>query len=408
MLESGQPLHIFDYDALPEQKIVVRPAHQGEKLNALHGQELLLNSKDVVISSGEKVISLAGIIGSHETAITPQTKNILIECASFNPKLIKKTAKRLNISTAASHFFSRGANLVLTTQQVLARFILLIADNYQSDLNSKIFFSYQNQTAKKIPPIITITNIYYVTIPLSRLDITIPEDLLEELLRIYDYNKYHEYYRQTLVPSHLKTIKYNLARGNKDLFFFEISSVYGLSHNEELLILSGVVAFVPNSLNYLNSSQSAEIALDQEKIGFFGSIQPLITKKYQINEPVFIAEISLTKIFAYLNNYPPQFHYRPISNFPTSTKDLSFIFPESINYNEAIQEIRKVAGVNLQEVNIFDIYQSVELAKERKKSVGFHLIFQSPLKTLENKEIEEILQDIVARIEKLFAAKVRD
>ncbi|CAH1760798.1 10614_t:CDS:2, partial [Entrophospora sp. SA101] len=185
-------------------------------------------------------------------------------------------------------------------------------------------------------------------------------------------------------------------------------SVYGLSHNEELLILSGVVAFVPNSLNYLNSSQSAEIALDQEKIGFFGSIQPLITKKYQINEPVFIAEISLTKIFAYLNNYPPQFHYRPISNFPTSTKDLSFIFPESINYNEAIQEIRKVAGVNLQEVNIFDIYQSVELAKERKKSVGFHLIFQSPLKTLENKEIEEILQDIVARIEKLFAAKVRD
>ncbi|CAH1755870.1 1384_t:CDS:2 [Entrophospora sp. SA101] len=157
MLESGQPLHIFDYDALPEQKIVVRPAHQGEKLNALHGQELLLNSKDVVISSGEKVISLAGIIGSHETAITPQTKNILIECASFNPKLIKKTAKRLNISTAASHFFSRGANLVLTTQQVLARFILLIADNYQSDLNSKIFFSYQNQTAKKIPPIITIS-----------------------------------------------------------------------------------------------------------------------------------------------------------------------------------------------------------------------------------------------------------
>src|SRR2546430_16093104 len=53
-------------------------------------------------------------------------------------------------------------------------------------------------------------------------------------------NEYHEYYRQTLVPSHLKTIKYNLARGNKDLFFFEISSVYGPSYREELLILSGV------------------------------------------------------------------------------------------------------------------------------------------------------------------------
>jgi len=133
-----------------------------------------------------------------------------------------------------------------------------------------------------------------------------------------------------------------------------------------------------------------------------------MTKKYQINEPVLIAQISLTKIFAYLNNYPPQFHYRPVSNFPTSTKDLSFIFPESINYSKVIQEIRGVASDNLQGINIFDIYQNVELEKERKKSVGFHLIFQSPIKTLENKEIEEILKDIVTKIEKLFAAKVRD
>lgn len=219
MLESGQPLHIFDYDTLPEKKITVRQAHQREKIKALNGQELALNSEDTIISSGGKVISLAGIIGDQATALTPHTKNILIECASFNPTTIKKTAKHLNISTAASNFFSRGANLVLPPQQVLSRTVSLIADTCQDDLDSKIIFSYQKK--RKIPSVVSISqefiikkvgqtltqpiieniwhqlkfsyqkegNNYHITIPLSRPDITIPEDLLEELLKIYDYNK---------------------------------------------------------------------------------------------------------------------------------------------------------------------------------------------------------------------------
>ncbi|CAG8716596.1 13395_t:CDS:1, partial [Ambispora leptoticha] len=219
MLESGQPLHIFDYDTLPEKKIAVRQAHQGEKITALNGQELVLNPEDTIISSGGKVISLAGIIGGQATALTLNTKNILIECASFNPTIIKKTAKRLNISTAASIFFSRRANLFLSPQQVLSQTISLIADTCQDDLDSKTIFYYQKK--RKIPLVVNIShefiikkvgqsltqqtieniwqqlkfpyqkeeNNYHITIPLSRPDITIPEDLLEELLRIYDYNK---------------------------------------------------------------------------------------------------------------------------------------------------------------------------------------------------------------------------
>src|SRR5437016_11008714 len=64
-------------------------------------------------------------------------------------------------------------------------------------------------------------------------------------------NEYHEYYRQTLIPSHLKTLNYNLAHGNKDLFFFEISSVYGPSHKEKLLILSGIGNFFRQPLHKL-------------------------------------------------------------------------------------------------------------------------------------------------------------
>ncbi|MCE8167775.1 MAG: hypothetical protein I3275_06530 [Candidatus Moeniiplasma glomeromycotorum] len=219
MLESGQPIHIFDYNSLPEKKMVVRQAQPGEKISTLQGKELTLNSEDIIISSGDKIISLAGIIGDRTTATNFQTKNILIECASFNPQIIKKTAKRLNIITAASHFFSRSANLILSPQQILARIISLIRENYQYNLNSPLIFSYRKE--EKIPLIITISqefinkkvgqkfaeqtieniwqqlkfsyqkerNIYHITIPLSRPDITIAEDLLEELLRIYDYNK---------------------------------------------------------------------------------------------------------------------------------------------------------------------------------------------------------------------------
>lgn len=150
MLESGQPLHIFDYDTLPEKKIVVRPAHSGEKMNALHNQELMLSSEDIVISSGKKIISLAGIIGAYETAINTQTKNILIECATFKSTVVKKSAKRLNISTTASHFFSRQTNLVLTEQKVLARVISLIVETYQGDLSLGTFFSYRKTEKKQL------------------------------------------------------------------------------------------------------------------------------------------------------------------------------------------------------------------------------------------------------------------
>ncbi|CAI2194079.1 948_t:CDS:1, partial [Funneliformis geosporum] len=98
----------------------------------------------------EKIISLAGIIGDQATALKSSTKNIFIECASFNPVTIRKTAKSLNISTTASHFFSRQTNLVLTPQQVLARVISLIVETYQGDMDSGTFFPYQKTEKKEL------------------------------------------------------------------------------------------------------------------------------------------------------------------------------------------------------------------------------------------------------------------
>jgi phenylalanyl-tRNA synthetase beta chain len=150
MLESGQPFHVFDYDSLPnERKIIIRHANEREVITALSGQNLVLGSEDIVIKSDGKTVALAGIIGSQDTSITSQTKNILIECASFNSQTIKKTASRLNISTAASRYFSRRVGLFFSPKQVLARVVFLIINSYQGNLNSGEFFTYKEQAKRE-------------------------------------------------------------------------------------------------------------------------------------------------------------------------------------------------------------------------------------------------------------------
>lgn len=167
------------------------------------------------------------------------------------------------------------------------------------------------------------------------------------------------------------------------------------------------ISFSPNSLNYLFSSQSAEIFLGKEKIGFFGQIHPQVFPSYQTGEKIFIAQISLTKISDYLSKFPSKIFYKPVSNFPSSEKDLSFLFSENTDYSQVIKEIRKITGDNLQEITVFDVYQNAEMAKVGERSMSFHLIFQSFTKTLESKEIEEIMKNIIERVENLFSAKLR-
>ncbi|CAI2187147.1 7751_t:CDS:1 [Funneliformis geosporum] len=111
MLETGQPLHIYDYDQLPSREIVVRKVLKGENMTNLKGQTMKLSDGDLVLSAGEEIINLAGIIGSKTTAVSSKTTNILIESAFFAPAFIKKTRQRLNFSTPASQYFSKSYNL---------------------------------------------------------------------------------------------------------------------------------------------------------------------------------------------------------------------------------------------------------------------------------------------------------
>jgi phenylalanyl-tRNA synthetase beta chain len=108
MLELGQPMHAFDYDRIAEHRLVVRRASPGERLRTLDGLDYTLDAEMLVVADARRAVSLAGIIGGSDTEIGPGTRRVLLEAAYWNPPAIGRTARRLGIRTEASARFERG------------------------------------------------------------------------------------------------------------------------------------------------------------------------------------------------------------------------------------------------------------------------------------------------------------
>lgn len=127
MMELGQPLHAFDFDMLREQRIVVRRAADGDTFTTLDGQNRNLLASDLVICDGAGPVALAGIMGGENSEVRPETTNILLESAYFNPGAIRRTSKRLGLHTESSHRFERGGDVDMVPV-ALDRAAALIAD----------------------------------------------------------------------------------------------------------------------------------------------------------------------------------------------------------------------------------------------------------------------------------------
>ena len=110
MFELGHPLHAFDFDKLQEQRIVVRRAKPGEKIRTLDGAERSLTKDMCVVADAGRAVGIGGVMGGAETEISFSTRNVLIECASFDPISIRRTSKALGLRSEASYRFERGAD----------------------------------------------------------------------------------------------------------------------------------------------------------------------------------------------------------------------------------------------------------------------------------------------------------
>lgn len=127
MFDSGQPMHAFDATAFPSQTLIANTARAGDKLTLLDNETITLSAHDIIISDGEKPVSLAGITGGKESSIWPTTKAIIIEAANFDAATIRKTAARIKKRTEASARFEKSLDPHQNTQALL-RFLKLMDD----------------------------------------------------------------------------------------------------------------------------------------------------------------------------------------------------------------------------------------------------------------------------------------
>ncbi len=110
MMQTGQPLHVFDLDKLTEQKIIVRKARSGEEIVTINGARRALFHDMLVIADSRRPVAIAGVMGGKETEVSESTRNILLECAQFEPRQVRRTSRALGIASDSSYRFERGTD----------------------------------------------------------------------------------------------------------------------------------------------------------------------------------------------------------------------------------------------------------------------------------------------------------
>ena len=235
-IAMGQPTHVFDLDKL-EGGIVVRRARKGERLKTLDGVERVLDAEDLVVADHKKAVGLAGVMGGWETMITAETKNVLVEAAWFDPMVVRRTARRHGLHTDASHRFERGADFEAApvASALVSKILLANGGWLEGELVDVHVPAIEARTAKRKPVELALSEVWrilgatedeegitaatvegvlkalgcelasqrvsgsasqrdnaawLVTLPSWRLDVEREIDLIEEVARVYGYNRF--------------------------------------------------------------------------------------------------------------------------------------------------------------------------------------------------------------------------
>ena len=528
MLETGQPLHFYDVDKL-DGVLEVRMANKGEKLTTLDEIERTLHEENIVISDGKKAIGLAGVMGGLDTEITENTKNIIIESAIFDGVKVRKTSNEL-IRSEASNRFEKGLDpnrtymageraCALLEKYADAEVVGGIAKydkTSKEDKKIEVKFQEINQVLGQNIPDEEILNIFrklgftyettkegaIVSVPTRRIDISIKEDLNEEIGRIYGVNNIQgilpalpmkrgsfdkttreirnkmiglglnetlsyvlvakneakqfckdenesiklldpmsedrDTLRNSMLPSLLNIYKYNESRYNKDVSIFEIAKVFykkddnyceeqhlavlmsgeyyqgvGNSKQVDFYIIKGIAEEILDYLGYKNRysfvadksklasefhpGQSAVISVNNDIVGSIGKVHP------NLANDVYVLEINLDKLLA---KKVGKMKFKEISKYPSVNKDLSLVVDKTIESTQIAKLIKSSGGSKLTEIKVFDVYTGTGIAED-KKSISFNLVFSDKEKTLNDEEINSIMQKIIEGVGKGLGAEIR-
>ncbi len=522
MLEYGQPIHAFDYDKIANHHIIVRNATKGEKLELFDGSEKDLNEEILVIADDNKPLSVAGIMGGTNSGISDNTKSVAFEVASFSADFIRNASKNLAIRSESSSRFEKGVDEA-SIPIVVNRICKLICDleagkveegiidiNNTKEQKHKINLDYDfinkclglNLNKEEIKDILAKLYINVeediAVIPSWRLDVKEKADIVEEVARMYGYDKiesrksnlaindvasrtqkqkfdnkildfmvsqgYYEvctfsfvspkYYdkinldennklrnsvtilnplgedtsvmRTTAIPSMLEVIANNYNNQNLEGKFFEIAKEYFPSNDEENLAIEnnkliiglygkkynfyGLKFIIENLFDYLNlekckflaqnnektfhPGRCADVFVGDNKVGVIGQVHPKVINNYQMLSNVFVASLDISKMF---EKRIYDYSYKPISKFPSVTRDISLICEKDLPVMIIENLIRQSAFNNLEEIKLVDVYEGYQV-ENNKKSVCYSLKLRSLDKTLTDDDIDVIMNNVLSKL----------
>ncbi|QQK07523.1 phenylalanine--tRNA ligase subunit beta [Miniphocaeibacter halophilus] len=530
LLELGQPLHAFDIETLEDKKIIVRQANENEEMTTLDNNSRKLRKTDLVISDGKKPVAIAGVMGGLNSEITNSTKTILVESAVFDADSVRKTSKHLGLRTEASQRFEKGISPEIS-KYAAERVCELIEETNSGTVVKGSYDIYKkpqedriiNISVERINKLLgteiskeEIVNylenlefeveeendILIVKVPKFRLDISIEEDIIEEVGRLYGFHNIEpkplgggllrgkkSYNR--LIEDETKNIMYALGLYEATTYSFISRKAYSKTltdiDEEELVTLKNPLGedfsvmrttLIPNILNvleknsknkidefkvyelgntfhsydakklpveskkvtlgmygkydfydikdivsiYLNQlglkdleftaltdnktfhpGRAASIAFKGEVLGQIGEISYEVAENYNIGSRVYIAEIDLSIVGKYVNLEKT---YKPIIKYPSIERDIAIVVDRNLE-TAKIENVIEGSGKGLvQKIDLFDIYTG-EHVDSNKKSLAYRIVFQSPERTLKEKEVNIIVEDILNELEKGFGAKLR-
>lgn len=539
LMEYGQPLHAFDYDRLGSKEIVVRRAGQGETMITLDDTKRTLTTDHLVITNGKEPVALAGVMGGANSEVESNTTTVLLESAYFIGAPIRKASKDHGLRSEASARYEKGVdpNRVRIAAERAAELLALYA-------NGEVLEGAVEADALKVEPaVVSITlekingvlgtnismdevkNIFArlqfatsvegdeitVTVPTRRGDITIEEDLVEEVGRIYgydvipktlpmgsstpgmlsDYQKKRRVVRRylesaglyqavtysltseakatqfaldkrepvklampmsedrsrlrlSILPQLLEVVKYNSARQNDSIALYETGAVFLATEQDKLpeekehlaaaitglwhqhswqgekkavdyfvlkgvleglfakLGLAGKIEFHQAKVDGMHPGRTAELLLDNEKIGFIGQVHPNVQKELDLKD-TYVFELSLK---ALLEAEIAPLQYESIPRYPSITRDIALVVDKEVVAGKLSEIITKAGGNLLKEVSVFDLYEGDRL-EEGKKSIAFSLKYFDPEKTLTDEEVTKAHDKVLHAVKEQAGAVLR-
>lgn len=527
----GQPLHAFDADKISGQKIKVGVVDAGTRLTTLDGVERTLNGSEIVVKDGQnKPLAIAGVLGGATSGVNSETINIFLEGAYFNPVAVRKSAKYHGLNTDSSFRFERGID-PNNVKTAITHAIKMITDIAGGRLVGDIIEHYPNKIEdhyvilrfSKIDQILgmkihrdkikeilksldikvlnEITNGVEISVPAYRADVTREIDVIEEILRIYGYNKvdapnkiaftpiklyldnqealenswartlqsngFYEvmnnsltaeknvtpeavkllnplsgdlaFMRTSLLQGLLENTIYNINRKNPDIKFFELGKIYqkreSYTERKQLAILvsgrevrenwlepksatnfyylKGYVqllldrlgfTFVEKSLVDNRFADAIELLVGEKVMARIGKVSSQLLKSFDIEQDCYYAEIEIEVVESLRNK--DNFKFVDIPKFNKIRRDLALLVDKNVTYSELYEAVMKEKSPILKSVNLFDVYEGKNLP-EGKKSYALSFELLNEEKTLEDKEITEVMDKIIKIFETKFQASLR-